>query len=230
MIDLLATIAIFFGAVAYFIDSLSLKIRLTSGIVGRVAIFNHMSMVAMMLNRLAVSLTLPILGFLIDSGLGYERIIYIVTAGIFLYLMLNLILLVFSSRITKIILYFLRYYSVQESKSDLQELYNHKNSINLLNFDKASIFAYTIIILGFFLPSVLAAAFFDYRASIIQLGFSLNVFGTLVNVLVIEKNVSQIIEKRNIAEVINLTNRILIGRFYGALIAGITVYSAIYIL
>ena len=229
MIEILATIAIFFGALAYFIDSLSLKIRLTSGLVGKVAIFNHMSMVAMMLNRLAVSLTLPVLGFLIDYGLSHEKIIYIVMAGIFLYLLLNLVLLIFSSRITKIILYFLRYYSVGESSYDLEKLHNHQNSINLLNYDKASLFVYAIIILGFFLPSVLAAVFFDYRASIIQLGFSLNVFGTLINVLVIEKNVSHIIEGRNTVDVINQTNRILLGRFYGALIAGITVFSSIYI-
>ena len=231
MVDFLATTAVFFGALAYFIDSLSLKIRLTSGIFGSVAIFNHMSMVAMLFNRLAVSLTLPILGFLIDSGWNYESITKVITLAILLYLFSNLALLVFGQSITKSIVYFLRFYKY-DAKNDIslfdkEKIYKSNSPIVFTNFNIPSFFCYFIIILGFFLPSVLASIFFDYRATIIQLGFSLNVFGTLINVLIIEKNVSQTIEERNINKVLKLNNEIIIGRLYGAFLAGSIIYSII---
>ena len=227
MIDILATVAVFFGATAYFIDSLSLKIRLTSGLYGRVAIFNHMSMVAMLFNRLAVSLTLPILGFLIDSGWNYESIIKVVTLAILLYIFSNIALLAFGQSITNLLVYFLRFYENDVPDLNKKENYQKNYPIKLSCFNAPSFFCYSIIILGFFLPSILASIFFDYRATIIQLGFSLNVFGTLLNVLVIEKEVSQTIEERNSNKVLKLSNEILLGRLYGALLAGSLIFSII---
>lgn len=227
MIDFLATIAVFFGATAYFIDSLSLKIRLTSGLFGRIAIFNHMSMVAMLFNRLAVSLTLPILGFLIDSGWNYQSIIKVIVLAIVLYLISNIMLLAFGQSITKLIVYFLRFYRNDVSDITIEKNCSSEEPIRPIIFNVPSFLCYSIIILGFFLPSVLASIFFEYRATIIQLGFSLNVFGTLLNVLVIEKEVSQTIEERNVDKVLKLSNEILLGRLYGALFAGTLIFSII---
>ena len=220
MINFLAISIIVFGATAYFIDSLSLKIRTTSGIVGKVAIFNHMSLIAMMFNRFSVALTLPVLGFLLDYGVNQDFLITIILGAISLYLLLNSLLVVFSYRISMILISMLRFYNQSNKLEINKELFKLRN----LSFDFPSSIFYFTILLGFFLPSILASFFLEWRATIMQFGFTLNVLGTLVNVLLIEKKVSLAIDGGNANSVIDLSNKILIGRFIGAFFALITIF------
>tara|TARA_A100001388_G_C28733336_1_gene482723 strand:+ start:457 stop:1140 length:684 start_codon:yes stop_codon:yes gene_type:complete len=220
MINILALSIIVFGATAYFIDSLSLKIRITSGIVGKVAIFNHMSLIAMMFNRFSVALTLPVLGFLLDYGVNQDFLIMTILGAITLYLFLNIILIFFSYKISKTLISMLRFYDQKDTSQLNKELFK----VNSFGFDLPSCFFYFIILLGFFLPSILASFFLEWRASIMQFGFTLNVLGTLINVLLIEKKVSLAIDGKDAKNVLDLSNRILIGRFIGAFLALITIF------
>tara|TARA_A100000164_G_C21920439_1_gene780383 strand:- start:1899 stop:2582 length:684 start_codon:yes stop_codon:yes gene_type:complete len=223
MIDFLAIAIIFFGAFAYFIDSLSLKIRLISGISSNVAIFNHMSLVSMMLNRFSVALLLPILGYLIDVGVNQNYLIKVISSSILVYVIMNSLLILFSFKITVFISSFLRFYGQAAGKIQ-KEIFSIKNYYP----DLPSALFYFLIIVGFFLPAIVASFFPEWRATIMQLGFTINVFGTLLNVFFIERKVSLAINSGIKKEVVMLIRQILIGRFLGALVASLFIFSILF--
>ncbi len=223
MINLMALAIIFFGALAYFIDSLSLKIRLISGISSNVAIFNHMSLVTMMLNRFAIALLLPILGYLIDIGIDQNFLIKIISAAISIYVVMNLFLILFSFNITVFISSFLKFYG-QVPGEIKRDLFDTKNC----RPDFPSALFYFLVIFGFFIPAIIASFFPEWRATIMQLGFTINIFGTLLNVFFIERKVSLAINSGVKKEVIILIRQILIGRFLGALFASLFIFSILF--
>ena len=175
----------------YALDSLALLSRIHGAASNEYAIFNHVSMVILVFNRIVTALVLPLIGFQIDMGIEAWKLsaAYFVSAllmfGIF-------VLLIVSSpqflRLIGVIGNKLGWLDISVTTDRNAPLHTERSQQHGLRI-KAAI-AQVFFILGFCIPSMAAATFPDFRATLLQFGFVLNSLGTVINIFFVEKDVA----------------------------------------
>ena len=167
-------------------DMLQYAVRIIASVINQSNLSTHLVTLSMLVNRFGAALSLLLIGFMIDIGanaLEFSQIYTIFTIVLGLFYWLKARYPVFGSMFLGP--FITRYYNINVDTSGLDVKKPLKLNINL---DVAIVFS--IALLGFLLPSLLAAAFPDYRATLLQTGFILNSFATIYSALKIEKSLA----------------------------------------
>jgi hypothetical protein len=171
---------------AFIGDLLQYAVRIIVSVLNQPNLSTHLVTLSMLINRFGAALGLLMIGFMIDTGITASKlsVIYGVFAIILaaFYWMTARYWALGPRFLTPFIV---RYYRVAVN---LPELKVDQVSCTKLSYDIAIIFSVALI--GFLLPSILAAGFPDYRATLLQTGFILNSLATLYSALKIEKGLA----------------------------------------
>lgn len=179
----LSSILILMLLFAFIGDLLQYAVRIIVSLLNQPNLSTHLVTLTMLINRFGSAVGLLLIGFMIDLGTtpselsGIYAIFVLFLGGAYW----------FTARFPELGLrllapFVMRYYSVTV---DIPEIKSVQVSRTKTNLDIAIVF--NIALLGFLIPSILAAIFPDYRATLLQTGFLLNSFATLYSALKIEK-------------------------------------------
>lgn len=208
-------------ATLYALDSLALIARAQGVISNDYAVFNHLSMVILVGNRVAMSLALPAIGFMIDTGYilsqlaqSYALACLLLSAFYFLYLASPKSLSYPIASAVKML-----GWDKLDSSSPLFE--KAEKSLVTRTNHKALI-AQLFFIFGLCVPSLLAVTYPDFRATLLQTGFFLNSVGTVLNIFFIEKQIARVSRSpEQTSELVGSVRGILQARTLAASIAGL---------
>lgn len=172
----------------------------------------HVSSVLMLVNRVFASLLLLSIGYAVDSYytslsllLLYLISMAIVSAAMFLLC----IKMDVNFSLFKFVVHRIHHRDV--SKIAL----SRNTGVRRCSVDWAVALTLAISIIGLVLPSLLAVSFREYRATLMQTGFLLNVFATVWNVLVVEKKIASVCETGDTNKIFDLVYQNLYSRGVG---------------
>lgn len=206
---------------SYTVDSLAIVTRFSSGISGNFGRYHHFSMVIMLVNRLAVALTMPVLGLLIDMRVNTSSIVILFLCS--LGLLTFTFFLIFKCRvlvINNITSLVSRMYKFEIVKLFVSE--SHDTELRIRP-NIVIVVAIYLPLLGFILPAILASHFSEYRATLIQSGFLLNSVGTILHVIFVEKEIGKIIDSGSVDKIQSMAGELFISRTIGCAFAVSTV-------
>jgi len=180
-------------SLAYLVDDLAFLSKGFGGLYGINALAANLSSSIFLFNRAAMSLILPALGFLVDSGISIKTMLLAIIGSAFLMCLLKVIMYL---KITRVILFLSwvakKIYGAKRVSSQELDFIGvaYKGRVEL----KPTL-AMVLFVAGMTIPSVMAIYFFDNRAFFIQLGFVFNMAGSLLTILFIERKVALDAEK-----------------------------------
>jgi len=175
-------------AIGYFIDDFALLTKSFGGLYKSNAIASNLGSIIYLVNRVFIAMTLPALGFIIDSGVEIDVIV--------ITLIVSSLLLVFFkilaySKIFKIILLLKWFAEKIYGKNEYQ--INDDRLIQIQISSKTDLrasIAMFMFISSMTIPSILAVIYFDNRGFFLQLGFAFNMVGSLIKILFIEREIA----------------------------------------
>lgn len=183
---ILAIMLLVFLLMAFVGDLLQYLMRIAASLFDQPNLSTHLVSLSMLVNRIGAASSLLLIGFFIDQGIAPVQLIFIY-CGFSLTLAVLYFLAGLNASQSLILLrpLVMRYYKIEIAKPKTK-----KNAIPFrpIPNDIALIFALSLC--GFLLPSVAAAIFPDYRATLLQTGFILNSIATLYFALKIEKDLA----------------------------------------
>ena len=211
----LAGILILFLLLAFIGDLLQFAVRIIASIIEHPNLSTHLVSLSMLPNRVGAAGALLVIGYSVDKGLSQTSLIHIYIIFSILLGLTYLVAALFRHRLLGIFIPFInRYYGVQAGEIDQQASstpwYHPKPDIALM---------FALAICGFLLPSVAAATFPDYRATLLQTGFILNSFVTLYFALKIEKELAITLNIGSQGDKWRSYNEFMVSRAIGCIIS-----------
>lgn len=171
---------------AFLGDLLQYAVRIVVSILDQPNLSTHLVSLSMLVNRFGAALGLLLIGYLIDTGISVR--ILAITYAVFTAILG--LCYAGTARLPalgpKLLAPFIRHYYKLDVERRMPA--DVKPDSKHPQMDIALIF--TVAVLGFLLPSLLAAAVPDYRATLLQSGFIVNSFATLYSALKIEKGLA----------------------------------------
>lgn len=183
---LLSSLLVLMLIFAFLGDLLQYAVRIISSAMNQPNLSTHLVTLTMLINRFGAALALLIIGFMIDIGVSIRDFLSIYILFVLILGISYLLKAKFPNFGLKLTIAFItRYYAINCGNA---LSYKAESQVSKVKPSIAIIFS--ISLLGFLLPSLLASAFPDYRATLLQSGFILNSIATLYSALKIEKNLT----------------------------------------
>lgn len=184
----------------------SLSVRVYGASVGALAIGHHLSLIIMLFNRVSSALALLFLGYAVDLGTDAEALARIfVFSGLILGLISNLVIKRWEvARWTFRFFYRVCYNNTWvENNPPLRTSAKIENDhLSNVGLRVKLVYLSTVLLfLGFLMPSIAASVWPDLRATLMQSGFVLNSFGSLIVALFIEKDIATIFQGKRPKEI-----------------------------
>lgn len=200
---------------AFIGDLLQYAVRIIVSLLNQPNLSTHLVTLTMLINRFGSAVGLLLIGFLIDSGITSSEL-----SGIYAIFVLCLggaywFAAQFPELGIRLLAPFvMRYYKVVVNIPDIKYDQESRDKINL---DIAIIF--NIALLGFLVPSIAAAIFPEYRATLLQTGFLINSFATLYSALKIEKRLVLVLNNGTEVDKLRVYRNFMRGRSVGSIIS-----------
>ena len=195
MIDLFFNILLLvFLILAFSGDLIQYAVRILVSVLDQPNLSTHLVSLSMLINRFGAALGLLLIGFMIDTGASVYNLTAVYT--LFALSMGGIYALVarFPKFGMKLLVPFIAKYYGFEVRTPNVPSFGDSEAVKC-KFDIA--LAFNLALLGFLLPSILAVAVPEYRATLLQTGFILNSFATLYSALKIEKSLAIILNGDN---------------------------------
>ena len=200
---------------AFIGDLLQYAVRIIVSLLNQPNLSTHLVTLTMLINRFGSAVGLLLIGFLIDSGITSSEL-----SGIYTIFVLCLGgAYWFTAQFPKLGLrllapFVVRYYKVAVNIPDIKYDQELRDKISL---DIAIVF--NIALLGFLVPSITAAIFPEYRATLLQMGFLLNSFATLYSALKIEKRLVLVLNNGSEVDKLRVYRNFMRARAVGSIIS-----------
>ena len=200
-------------------DMLQYAARIASSLYDHPNLSTHIASLCMLINRIGAAIALMIIGYMIDSGFSAKLIteIYAIFSLIlsfsYLFLYKNGYIFLFYAK--KAIV---KYYGVEISSTSMRSDFIQTK----IKYDIAVV--YVVSLLGFFFPSVAAAYFTQFKATLLQSGFILNSFATLYFALVVEKRMALTLNDGSIPDKLQMFSEFMLARFCGSFFTSVSFY------
>ena len=212
MLGFFLTIMLLFAFIG---DMLQYAVRIIASVMNWPNLSTHLVTLSMLINRFGAALALLIIGFMIDIGMSIIAFLSIYISFVLILGLSYWLKAKFPNFFLKVSVPFItKYYNITVDNSFG---YNSRSYAPKVNPPIAIIFS--IALLGFLLPSLFAAAFPNYRATLLQTGFILNSFATLYSALKIEKNLALTMNNGNNDDKWLAYCEFMISRAVGCLLA-----------
>jgi hypothetical protein len=171
---------------AYLGDLMQIAVRVIISVVDQPNLSTHLVTLSLLINRFGASLGLLLIGFLIDSGTSVASLSVTYALSALCIAMLYSLTGSYPRLGPHFLVPFIRHYyklDITHKKPvfEMPTWWQSPIDVALVN---------ALAILGFVVPSLLAVAIPDFRATLLQSGFILNSLGTLYSALSIEKRLA----------------------------------------
>ena len=203
-------------SLTFLLTTFSFKIKILGAINDINAKSWNLASAVTLLNSLFVAIALAIVAFFLDTFPNFHFLI--------VFFLVNTLIVLLGH-----IFMFYRLSSSYNLIKYLTDVYFRKNLINqsfkkkLTNysFDMFSFIAWFSFLIGFIFPTFLAIFFNDYRATLFQLSFVFNSFGTLITIVITDKKASLLADNYSfsLGEEVKITDYlslVIINRIYAS--------------
>jgi len=220
-------------SLAYTIDDLAVLSKGFGGLYKSNAIAANLGSIIYLFNRVFISLTLPALGFLVDSGVDLKNLLLAFSISSFLMVFLKFLTFQNSLKVIFLIKRIATIIYKNESHHITKKITVKIDSPRSIGIKP--IIAMIMFIASMTIPSLMAVVFFDNRAFFIQLGFAFNMIGSILTILFIERNIAlkaeQVVENKiSDADFISSVTSIILSRAVGAFIYGLIMLAVYFII
>lgn len=217
LISILSALLFFLLLIAFLGDLLQFVVRIAASIYDQPNLSTHLVSLSMLINRVGAASGLLLIGFFIDYGTPPQLMI-----GVYCAFSIALSLLYFAtgwyaSNLVSILRPVVMWY--YKIEIDTLEQANQHRRLRSPPNDIAFIFL--VALLGFLLPSVAAAIFPDFRATLLQTGFMLNSVATLYSTLKVEKDMAVTLNCNDTQKKMGAFVEFMLARSIGSLSAAI---------
>lgn len=177
----------------FLIDTVQVLLRIVSAVVAAPVLGAHLGAIFMLANRAATALALLTIGYLVDKGVPADGLMlcYALAALVIMVAHLPLLRRVYLERL--ILRAFRVLYGQGVATGSFQGASTSGSSRASTRIDAVVGAVTTIGFLGLLAPSLLASTFPEYRATLLQTGFILNSVATIMNVMLVERNIAMTI-------------------------------------
>lgn len=204
-------------------DLLQFAVRIIVSVLNQPNLSTHMVTLSMLINRFGAALGLLLIGVLIDTGTTIAKLSLIYTVLTISLSFIYLATAQYLQFITKfIVIFIVKYYKINIQVPQ----YDIKYNSDLKNNADISII-YCVALIAFLLPSILAAAIPEYRATLLQTGFILNTFATLYFALKIEKKIALILNNGTEQEKWEVCKTFMLARALGSVFAATIMFTTL---
>lgn len=218
-------ILIFLLILTFFGDLLQYQTRVAVSIFGYPNLSTHLVSLSMLINRVGAAGSLLLIGYLIDTGITFERLLEVYWLCSVVITFLYFLIVKFSNFSFKLLKFFIKgYYKIEIKDTLIFDTIDNKKEVSI-----DIIIVFFISLCGFFLPSVSAALYPEFRATLLQTGFMLNSFATIYFALKIEKSLALTLNNGNRNEKLKVYLSFMYARVYGALMT-VVLFSFILII
>ena len=179
--------------VMYLMDTFQVLLRALSGLANAPVLGAHLGSVVMLLNRAATAVALILIGYMVDTGVParsmlalYALVAILLGSSHGLFLQKKLLF--------KLVLYACKtFYNKSLDRRWIRRALRTIEGRRRSKTQVAIVLVCALGLVGFLIPSILAADHPLYRATLMQTGFVINSSASILNVLYIERRISMII-------------------------------------
>jgi hypothetical protein len=219
LVSLLPIALVLFLLCMFLVDTLQVLLRAISAIVAAPVLGAHLGSIFMLVNRATTALALLSIGYLVDTSIPSTHLLTIYAAASLTIAALHLPLLRRGPLLSLTLFAFRRIYGktcepqvIQAARDLRQERVEYKLS-------KAVAGVTALGFLGLLAPSLLAASYLDYRATLMQTGFILNSIASIINVLQVERRIAMVMDSGTQQQINALYSSYIVSRAVGYLAA-----------
>lgn len=172
----------------------------------------NLTQALLILNSFFAATSLTAIAFLIDTNPDIKIILIIFVISLLLIFVFHILIIFKFNYVVRLVDYLLSKYYKQIKFERSSKVLISKS----FNYDFIISIAWFSHLIGFIFPSLMAVTFNDYRTSLFQLSFIFNSLGTFLTILIIEKKLSIMADKKmnqiQKMEIINYLSNILCNR------------------
>ncbi len=218
---IISTALVGFLLCMFLVDTMQVLLRAVSSLVSAPVLGAHLGSVFMLANRAATALALVMIGYLVDifTPQRHLLVIYIVAA-----LIIATCHMLFTNRrfLLRLTLFcFRRIYKRSLSPDQVSDADASLYPPAAWRINPAVTLVTSVGLVGLLAPSLLAAAFPSYRATLMQTGFILNSVASIISVLHVERTIALTIDEGNPATVNRLYGSYVASRTSGYVVAAL---------
>lgn len=199
----------------YLMDTLQVLLRALAGLAGVAVLGAHLGSMVMLANRIATSVALLLLGYMVDTGVSalvmvgaFGCLSVLIAIGHVVFIRKRLVLRVLLSACAA---FYGRAVALPRMTIAAKALRGRVAWV----VSPSVAFVSALGLAGFLVPSLAAAKYPDFRATLMQTGFVLNSIATIVNVMVVEKRISLTIDGGSTGDISALYDSYVLSRAVG---------------
>lgn len=203
----------------FLVDTLQVLLRAISAVVSAPVLGAHLGSVFMLVNRATTALALLTIGYLVDTSIPGSQLLIIYAATSLVIAVSHLPLLRRAPLLNLTLVAFRRIYgktcepvAIQSARDLHRERVEYKVSPAV-----AGVTALGFV--GLLAPSLVASAFPDYRATLMQTGFIVNSFASIISVLQVERRIAMVMDSGSPRQINELYSSYTVSRALGYLAA-----------
>lgn len=209
----------FFLLSMFLIDTLQVLLRTISAVVSAPVLGAHLGSVFMLVNRATTALALLTIGYLVDKSTPMSQLLVIYAVASLVIAACHLPLLYRAPLLTLTLAAFRSIYGKTCDPVVIhlaRDLYRERVKYNI----SPSVAGVTALgFLGLLGPSLLASAFPDYRATLMQTGFIVNSLASITSVLHVERRIAMVMDSGSSQQINELYGSYTVSRALGYLLA-----------
>ncbi len=209
----------FFLLCMFLVDTLQVLLRAISAVVAAPVLGAHLGSIFMLINRAATAIALLTIGYLVDTSIHGQQLLLIYATASLLIALCHLPLLSRAPLLKLTLSAFRLIYgkTCEPQAVDVARQLHFQRSHAKVSLAVSGVTA--LGFLGLLAPSLLASTFPDYRATLMQTGFVLNSFASIVNVLQVERQIAMTMDSGDPAKINALYSGYTVSRATGYLLA-----------
>jgi hypothetical protein len=217
--DLLPYALIFFLLCMFLVDTMQVLLRSLAAVASAPVLGAHLGSIFMLVNRATTALALLTIGYLVDTSISGPHLLAMYAGASLLIAVCHLPLLQRDPLLNLTLVAFRRIYGKTCEPQAIQAARDlHREHVEY----KLSPAVAGVTALGFFgllAPSLLAAVFHDYRATLMQTGFVLNSVASIITVLHVERRIAMVMDSGSPQQINALYSSYTLSRAIGYLAA-----------
>jgi hypothetical protein len=219
LISLLSIALILFLLCMFLVDTLQVLLRAISAIMAAPVLGAHLGSIFMLVNRATTALALLTIGYLVDTSIPSSHLLTIYASASLIIAVLHLPLLRRGPLLSLSLVAFRHIYGKTCEPQVIQaarDLHGERVEYKL----STAVAGVTALgFLGLLAPSLLAASYLDYRATLMQTGFILNSVASIINVLQVERRIAMVMDSGTQQQINALYSSYTVSRAVGYLAA-----------
>ena len=215
-------------SLTFLLTTFSFKIKILGAINDINAKSWNLASAVTLLNSLFIAIALAIIAFFLDTFPNFQFLI--------IFFLTNTLIVLFGH-----IFMFYKLSSSYNLIKYLSDIYFNKDLLKKsfkkkftnYSFDMFSFIAWFSFLIGFIFPTFLAIFFNDYRATLFQLSFVFNSFGTLINIVITDKKASLLADNysysaKEESRITDYLSLVIINRIYASTIVVLTLLMMLF--